>query len=59
MVLLPLGFLPPPLGDLYAATVCVPYACHQTNHKGRGPKTPTLAVALGIGLALQLAESRK
>ena len=54
----PLGFLPPPLGDLYAATVCVPYTCHQTNHKGRGPKTPTLAVALGMGLALQFAESR-
>jgi hypothetical protein len=36
---------------LYAATACVPYACHRTNHKGRGPKMPTLAVALGVGLA--------
>ena len=25
----PLGFLPPPLGDLYASTVCAPYACHE------------------------------
>ena len=55
----PLGFLAPPLRDLHAATVCVPYACHRTTHKGHGPKAPTLAVALGMGLALQFAESRK
>ena len=36
---------------LYAATACVQNACHRTNHKGRGPKMPALAVALGVGLA--------
>ena len=52
-----LGLLPPSLGNLQER-LCVPYAFHQTNHKGRGPKTPTLAVALGMGLALQSAEGR-
>ena len=47
------------LSGTYTPRLCAPICLPRTNRKGRGPKTPTLAVALGMGLALQFAESRK